>query len=97
MSLGRLGNTCELSDVRSGGHELQQDGPRRPRQQKSGGASLQQYRLYFLGGDGHITYSHEFEAEDEARATKVAEAWLEGRAAELWIGTRKIKSWEADP
>lgn len=76
---------------------MQQDGPHPPRRRKPGGASHQQYRLYFLGGDGHITHSHEFEAEDDARAMKVAEAWLEGRTAELWIGTRKIKSWGGDP
>jgi hypothetical protein len=61
------------------------------------GGPVQQYRLYLFGGDGHITHSHEFEAEDDERAVKVAEAWLEGRGAELWVGTRKIKSWAADP
>ena len=76
---------------------MQQDGPHRPKWRRPSGAPVEQYRLYFLGGDGHITHSHEFEAVDDARATKVAEAWLEGRAAELWIGTRKIKSWETDP
>jgi hypothetical protein len=76
---------------------LQQDRPQQPRRRKPDDASLQQYRLYFLGGDGHITFSHEFEAEDDARAMKIAEAWLEGRAAELWVGARKIKSWGTDP
>jgi hypothetical protein len=76
---------------------LEQDRPPRPRRRKPGGPPLRQYRLYFLGGDGHITHSHEFEAEDDVRATKVAEAWLEGRSAELWAGPRKIQSWEADP
>ena len=50
-----------------------------------------------MGGDGHISHSHEFEAQDDTDAMQIAEAWLEGRAAELWTGTRKIKSWEADP
>jgi hypothetical protein len=76
---------------------LQHDGPHPPPPRKPGDAPLHQYRLYFLGGDGHITYSHEFEAEDDARAKKVAEAWLEGRGAELWAGSRKIKSWESGP
>jgi hypothetical protein len=76
---------------------LQHERSNRPRPRESAGAPLQQYRLYFLGGDGHITYSHEFEAEDDARALKIAEAWLEGRAAELWARDRKIRSWEADP
>jgi hypothetical protein len=76
---------------------LQHDQPHRPRLRDADGGPLQQYRLYFLGGDGHITLSHEFEAEDDRRAMKVAEAWLEGRGAELWAGTRKVKSWEAGP
>jgi hypothetical protein len=76
---------------------LQQDRPFRPRRRKSGGTPLEQYRLYFLGGDQHITHSHEFEAENDDRAIKVAEAWLEGRGAELWTGTRKIRSWEGGP
>ena len=68
-----------------------------PPRRKSASAPLGQYRLYFLGGDGHIVHSHEFEAADDARALETAEAWLEGRAAELWKGPRKIKSWEGDP
>jgi hypothetical protein len=76
---------------------LQHDRPHRPRRRKSDDAPLQQYRLYFLGGDGHITHSHEFEAEDDEHAMKVAEAWREGRSAELWAGPRKIKSWEPGP
>ena len=80
-----------------GGRQLQHERSDRPRRREPGDAPLQQYRLYFLGGDGHITYSHEFGAEDDARALKIAEAWLEGRAAELWARDRKIKSWGADP
>jgi hypothetical protein len=76
---------------------LQHERSNRPRPRKTAGGPLQQYRLYFLGGDGHITYSHEFEAQDDGRALKIAEAWLEGRAAELWARDRKIKSWAADP
>ena len=47
------------------------------------GSQQQQYRLYFLGGDGHITLSHELEAADDAAA--------------LWSGRRKVHSWEAGP
>jgi hypothetical protein len=58
---------------------------------------LSQYRLYFRSDPGgHINMSHEFEAEDDHHAIKVAEAWLEGRRAELWTGSRMIKSWEGD-
>jgi hypothetical protein len=56
---------------------------------------LSQYRLYFLGGDGHITTSHEFEAEDDDAAIRTATAWLEGRKAELWSGRRKVHDWVA--
>jgi hypothetical protein len=56
-----------------------------------------QYRLYFLQGAGRrITFSHEFEAKDDDRAVDIAESWLEGRSAELWTGSRRVKSWEAD-
>lgn len=43
-----------------------------------------------------ITYSHEFEAENDERAVRIAEGWREGRRAELWTGARKVKSWEPD-
>lgn len=63
----------------------------------SEGEPLTQYRLYFLHSvDRRISYSHEFEAESDERAIRTAEGWREGRAAELWSGTRIIKSWDAD-
>jgi hypothetical protein len=74
---------------------LQHEKPYRPGRRTPGGRDLTQYRLYFLGGDGHITLSHEFEAEDDAAAIRVATAWLEGRGAELWTGRRKVYAWEA--
>ena len=73
---------------------VESDGPRGPiRTPRSG--SLNQYRLYFLEGlESLISYSHEFEAEDDERAIKISEAWREGRRAELWCGARKVKTWE---
>jgi hypothetical protein len=63
----------------------------------SGGAPLTQYRLYFLHSvERLISFSHEFEADDDERAIRIAEGWREGRRAELWSGARKLKSWEAD-
>jgi hypothetical protein len=63
----------------------------------SGGPPLTQYRLYFLHSvDRRISYSHEFEAEDDKRAIHIAESWREGRRAELWTGARKVKAWEPD-
>ena len=43
-----------------------------------------------------ISYSHEFEAEDDKHAIRIAEGWREGRRAELWAGSRKLKSWDPD-
>ena len=74
---------------------VQSDNPELPKGRRSGASSLRQYRLYFLEGIGSlISYSHEFEAEDDAAAIRISEAWREGRAAELWCGSRKLKSWE---
>jgi hypothetical protein len=70
----------------------------RPAAKRSqGGAPVAQYRLYFLQSvDRLISHSHEFEAADDEGAIRISEAWREGRAAELWSGARKVKSWEAD-
>jgi hypothetical protein len=80
------------------GRGLEEKRPHRaPVARTSGDESLAQYRLYFLHGpDRHISYSHEFEARDDEHAVQVAEAWREGRGAELWTGSRKVKSWESD-
>lgn len=77
---------------------MEQERPHRPTVKRtSRGSPLAQYRLYFLQADNHrITFSHEFEAEDDERAIRIAEGWREGRCAELWSGTRKLKAWEAD-
>jgi len=70
---------------------------RRAAQRSSGDAPVAQYRLYFLQSvDRLISHSHEFEALDDERAIHIAESWREGRAAELWTGARKVKSWEPD-
>lgn len=61
------------------------------------GPPLRQYRLYFLQSvERLISYSHEFEAEDDDHAIRIAEGWREGRGAELWAGNRKLKSWNPD-
>jgi hypothetical protein len=55
------------------------------------------YRLYFLdSATRHIIRSFEFEASDDEQAARIAEAWREGRALELWNGARKLRTWEAD-
>jgi hypothetical protein len=54
--------------------------------------------LSFLEGvESLISYSHEFEAEDDDRAVRISEAWREGRRAELWCGADKVKAWDHTP
>jgi hypothetical protein len=75
----------------------QQRGNRATARRPSGNAPVGQYRLYFLHGvDRRISHSHEFEAESDERAIRIAEGWREGRAAELWTGARKLMAWEAE-
>lgn len=62
----------------------------------SGTAGGLQYRLYFLDGLGHIAKSHEFFADDDAAAIRIAEGWREGRAMELWSRDRKVKIWKSE-
>ena len=69
--------------------------PVTPPSWSSGSSTGAQYRLYFLGDDGHITKSHEFLADNDEAAIKIAEGWREGRAVELWCRRRKVKSWKA--
>lgn len=60
--------------------------------------STAQYRLYFLDPIGCISGGpYEFEAANDELAERVAEAWLEGRGAELWCGSRKMKTWPVIP
>jgi hypothetical protein len=56
----------------------------------------QQYRLYFLDALGHLSKAHEFFAEDDSSATKIAEGWREGRRTELWSHARMVCSWDED-
>ena len=56
---------------------------------------VRQYRLYFFNGGEHVTKVHEFEAEDDKTAIRIAEGWREGRGAELWNRARKVKAWKA--
>ena len=74
--------------------KLEQEPPyREPRRAFAG--PVRQYRLYFLESvDRLISYSHEFEAEDDDHAVRISEAWREGRGAELWCGPRKVRQWD---
>lgn len=51
------------------------------------------YRLYRLAEPGgKFVGFEEIEAEDDAAATRAAEAHLGRQALELWCGKRKVKS-----
>lgn len=55
---------------------------------------MQCYRVFFCDRAGRINRAHEFEAEDDEAAVKVAVAWREGRRMELWQRDRRIQSWD---
>jgi hypothetical protein len=77
---------------------VEENRPQRPASRhKRSGQPLRQYRLYFLESVvQRISYSHEFEAEDDEQAISISESWREGRSAELWAGSRKVKDWRGD-
>lgn len=69
---------------------MQNDPPFVPRGRSGAGVH---YRLYFLNDLGHISKSHEYFADDDTAAIKVADAWREGRRMELWQSGRIVKRW----
>ncbi len=61
-----------------------------------GGGALWAYRLYFMDRySGHIEHRREFIAEDDAAAIAIASGWSTGQPMELWLGSHKLKRWEA--
>lgn len=54
------------------------------------------YRLYFMDRfSGHIEHRREFLADNDASAISIATTWATGQPMELWIGTHKLKRWDA--
>ncbi len=54
------------------------------------------YRLYFMDRfTGHIEHRREFLADDDTAAMTIARSWATGQPMELWLGTHKLKRWEA--
>jgi hypothetical protein len=49
------------------------------------------YRLYFLDDNGRIRDAAEFECDGDEEALSQADARCDGRAMELWSGTRVVK------
>lgn len=60
------------------------------------GGVVRQYRLYFFNGPGRFTHVHEYLAETDDRAIRIAEAWREGRGMELWQQERRVQRWDCD-
>jgi hypothetical protein len=55
------------------------------------------YRLYFMDRvSGHIEHRREFLADDDASAILIADAWSNGQPMELWLGSHKLKRWDAE-
>ena len=52
------------------------------------------YRLFFFNCDEGIERAHEFLADDDQVAIRIAEAWREERRMELWQRDRRVKRWE---
>lgn len=53
------------------------------------------FRLYYFDPhSGHIDHFREFEAEDDASALAIAEAWANGCCMELWNRDRRLKRWD---
>jgi hypothetical protein len=56
------------------------------------------YRLYFMDRfSGHIEHRREFLADDDASAIVIADGWATGQPMELWLGSHKLKRWDAEP
>ena len=52
------------------------------------------YRLYHLK-DGSFVHADDIEAEDDVLAVRQARPMLEGRAGEIWCGTRRVTTLDA--
>ena len=52
------------------------------------------FRIFYLDArGGHITGSHDFNAEDDLDAIRLADDYRTDKPMELWSGGRKIKHW----
>ena len=50
------------------------------------------YRLYRFQ-NGRVEQGADIACEGDVEAMQIAEKVFDGRAAELWLGTRKVASW----
>ena len=56
---------------------------------------MEYYRLFLFDDGQHIEGAHEFEAQNDEAAIKIAEGWREERQMELWQRDRRVKHWDA--
>jgi hypothetical protein len=54
------------------------------------------YRLYFLGLDGHFRKAEPIIAANDIDAMKSAREFIDGSELELWQGNRKIVAFGSD-
>lgn len=56
------------------------------------------YRLYFMDRfSGHIDHRRDFLASGDEHAIEIAQTWYNGQPMELWLASRKLRRWEAEP
>ena len=53
------------------------------------------YRLYFLNTEGRIRHALEFQCADDDEAGKLVQDHADGRAMELWCGSRCVAKYDA--
>lgn len=58
---------------------------------------MQDYRLYFLGADGHIQAASDLFAGSLSEAKAAAAPMYDGRTLELWRRAERLHVWAADP
>ncbi len=58
---------------------------------------MQDYRVYFVGTDGHFFKSVPLECADDAEATEQTKQLIDGHDVELWQRDRKIGMFARKP
>jgi hypothetical protein len=57
---------------------------------------MRAYRLYFRSFEGGIERRHDFAADDDAAAVRIAARRRNGHTIELWEGARMVRQWPAN-
>jgi hypothetical protein len=58
---------------------------------------MPEYRIYFIGEDGHFKSSVGLECADDSKAEEKAKQLVDGHDIELWQRTRKIATFDHTP